>query len=408
MLLCPVCVLRSNPKLEFAELAVLFFIQWMALAVWMVPLTLVLQAHQLQAIQPYAYATTAVGAFVSPLFFGALADRQMGPTRVLRGLCLATAIFMALASLAIRQGWNAWLVLGVIQIFALCVSPTVSLSTTIAMSRLKVPKRQFGPVRAMGTIGWMTGCWVVSAIDADASTLAGFVGAGLWLVLTAFTFLLPKVSPPASAQHLTMQQRLGLDALSLLNKPDHRVVFLAATLFTIPLSAFYPYTPPHLRDIGFEHASAWMSLGQTTEIIAMFGLGGLLARWRLKWILGIGLVFGVLRFTFCAMDDPVWLLIGVALHGITYTLFFTTAQIYVNERVDPAWRARGQALLTLLLAGVGHLIGYLGSGWWFNFNTGTSGTRWPVFWGGLAGVIALVTGYFLAAYRGRAADSERN
>jgi MFS family permease len=151
-----------------------------------------------------------------------------------------------------------------------------------------------------------------------------------------------------------------------------------------------------------------MSLGQTTEIIAMFGLGALLTRWRLKWILGIGLGFGVLRFTCCAMNEPVWLLVGVALHGVTYTLFFATAQIYVNERVDPAWRARGQALLTLLLAGVGHLFGYLGSGWWFNLNTSPAGTRWPLFWGGLAAVIVLVTGYFLAAYQGRVADGEKN
>ena len=201
------------------------------------------------------------------------------------------------------QGWNPWLVLAVIQVFALCVTPTVSLSTTIAMSRLQNPKRQFGPIRAMGTIGWMVGCWIISAMNADVSTLAGFTGAGLWLVLAAFTCLLPNVAPPASIQHLTIRQRLGLDALSLLRKTDHRVVFLTATLFTIPLAAFYPYTPPHLQALGFEHASAWMSLAQTTEVVAMFTLGAMLTRWRLKWILGMGLGFGVLRYVFCALNE---------------------------------------------------------------------------------------------------------
>lgn len=397
---------RVNPKLEFTELGVLFFLQWMAFAMWMVPLTLVLSAHGLQVIQPFAFATTAIGAFVSPLFFGALADRQLGPTRVLRGLCVATAITMALACWAIRQGWTPWLVLAVIQVFALCVTPTVSLSTTIAMSRLQNPKRQFGPVRAMGTIGWMVGCWVISALNADASTLAGFAGAGLWLVLAAFTCLLPNVEPPASAQNLTIRQRLGLDALSLLKKPDHRVVFLTATLFTIPLAAFYPYTPPHLRALGFERASAWMSLAQTTEIAAMFTLGAMLTRWRLKWILGMGLGFGVVRYVFCALNEPGWLLAGVVLHGVTYTLFFTTAQIYVNERMDPAWRARAQALLTLLLAGAGHLIGYLGCGWWFTLNTHQGVTDWPRYWGILAVAVGLVLIYFLAAYRGRGVAPE--
>ena len=64
----------------------------------------------------------------------------------------------------------------------------------------------------MGTIGWMVGCWIVSAMDADASTLAGLTGAGLLLVLAGYTWMLPQVAPPASAQHLTVRERLGLDA----------------------------------------------------------------------------------------------------------------------------------------------------------------------------------------------------
>jgi len=407
LLLCPVRVFKVHRKVEFAELAVLFFLQWMAFAMWMVPLTLVLEAHQLERIQPLAFATTAIGAIVSPLFFGALADRQLGPTIVLRWLCVATAATMALAGIAIHFDWDAWLVMCAIQIFAICVTPTVSLSTTIAMARLEDPKRQFGPVRAMGTIGWMAGCWLISAMNADASTVAGFIGAAIWLVLAAFTFILPNVAPPASAQRLTVRQRLGLDALSLLKQSDHRVVFLTAALFTIPLAAFYPYTTPHLRDVGFERPSAWMSLGQTTEIIAMFTLGALLTRWRLKWILVAGLAFGVLRYALCSMNGTGWLLAGVAMHGATYTLFFTTAQIYVNERIDPAWRARAQALLTLMLAGFGHLFGYLGCGWWFAFNTDLNGTQWSRFWGVLAVAVAGVLVYFLAAYRGKLARSSR-
>ena len=58
----------------------------------------------------------------------------------------------------------------------------------------------------------------------------------------------------------------------LLKNPDHRVVFITVALFAIPLAGFYPYAPPHLRELGLQHTSAWMSLGQVTEIIAMFSL----------------------------------------------------------------------------------------------------------------------------------------
>jgi nucleoside transporter len=393
-------VQRVNPKLEFAELGALFFIQWMGLAAWFVPLTLVLNAHGLGSIQPFAFATGAVAAFVSPLFFGAVADRQMAPARVLRWLCLATAVTLALANAAIQWRWNTLAVLALIQIYAFCVAPTTSLSTTIAMAELRDPQRQYGPIRAMGTLGWMAGCWLISLLGADNSTLSGFSSVLIWLGLAAFTLLLPDLPPPSSAQHLTLTQRLGLDALALLKQPDHRVVFLTAALFSIPLAAFYPHMPAHLLDAGFTHPAAWMSLAQTTEIVAMFTLGALLLRWRLKWLLAAGLAFGVLRYAFCALNGQAWLLAGVALHGFTYTLFFITAQIYVNDRVDPALRTRAQALLTFLIGGVGQLIGYLGCGAWFRACEQPSGTQWPLFWGGLAAAVAAVLIYFLIAYHG--------
>ena len=273
------------------------------------------------------------------------------------------------------------------------------------MSCLNDARRQFGPIRAMGTLGWMAGCWLVSGLNADASTLSGFSGAAIWLALAGFTFTLPEAVPPKSAEHLAWHERLGLDALTLLRNPDHRVVFLSIGLLSIPLAAFYPYTPPHLRDVGLQHASAWMSLAQTTEIASMFLLGALLARWRLKWILLLGLGSALMRYLLFSTNERLWLLAGVTLHGINYTLFFTTAQIYVNERVEPEWRTRAQALLTLMNSGVGYLVGYLGCGWWFRQCGGPAATRWPLFWGVLAAGVAAVMAYFLLAYHGRGRQS---
>jgi nucleoside transporter len=393
-------VLRTVRKAEYAELVVLFFLQGAALGMWIVPLSTVLDAHGLHAIKPFAFAATALAAFVSPLIFGAMADRQASPVVVLRGLSLATAATMALASTAIKLGWNPWLVLGLIQLHALCSSPTFSIASTIILARLADAQKEFGPIRAMCTLGWMTGCWLVSALGADMSPLAGYSGAIMWVLAAAFTFFLPKLETPTSAAHLTWHERLGLDALTLLKNPDHRVVFITSALFCIPLAGFYPYAPPHLRQLGLLHTSAWMTLGQVTEVIAMFSLGALLVRWRLKWILACGLGFGVLRFALSAMNGKAWILSGILLHGCSYALVTITAQIYLDQRVDALWRARGQALLTLMNSGVGNLVGYLGTGWWFGACTHSAGTDWSLFWGGLAAMVSLVLAYFLAAYHG--------
>jgi nucleoside transporter len=386
---------------EFAELCALFFIQGMAMGSWFVPLATVLEAHGLQSIKALAFATSALAAFVSPLIFGAMADRHVAPVRVLRWLAFATAGAMAMAASAIQLGANKWLVLAFIQLHALCAAPTWGLSSSIVFGRLSNAQRQFGPIRALATLGWMAGCWLVSALHADTSTLACFIGVAVWLLVATFTWFLPMVEPPDSNQHVTLKQRLGLDALVLLKEHDHHVVFLTAALFSIPLAAFYPFTPTHLRELGLEHTSAWMSLGQVTEIIALVGLSSVLVRWRLKWTLFAGLAFGLLRYGMCALDGKGWVLAGVTLHGFAFTLFFITAQLYLEQRIDPAWRARAQALFTLMCGGFGNLFGYLGTGWWFQYCQRAGMTDWPLFWGGLAAAVAVVLAYFVMAYHGR-------
>jgi nucleoside transporter len=394
-------VLTTLRRAEYAELIGLFFLQGAALGMWFVPLSSVLEAHGLAHIRPYAFATSGVAAFVSPLLFGAMADRHASPVKVLRWLALATALAMAAASTAIRVGAGPWVVLGLILVHAFCSSPTWSIASTIIFARLADAKKEFGPIRAMATIGWMVGCLAVSALGADRSTLAGYGGAVVWLAVSVFTFWLPALETPKAVQGLTWTQRLGYDALELLKNRDHRVVFLTTALFTIPLAAFYPYTPPHLRELGLEHTAAWMSAGQITEVIVMLSLGTLLLRWRLKWIIALGLALGALRFALAATGTRWGLVGGVFLHGASFTLVIITAQIYLDQRVDPAWRARGQALMALMNSGVGSMVGYLGTGAWFAACTTEGQTRWPIFWSLLAAAMAAVLVFFLAMYRGR-------
>ncbi len=397
-------VLRTIRRVEYAELVALFLIHGAALSMWFVPLSTVLDAHGLNHIKPYAYATSALAALVSPLIFGAIADRHASPVPVLRGLSLATAVSMALASAAIGLRWNQWIVLALIQLHALCSAPTWSLSSTIIFARLADARMEFGPIRAMGTLGWMAGCWLVSLLNADSSVLSGFSGAVTWLVVCGFTFFLPVVETPKPVVKLTLRQRLGLDALTLLRHHDHRVVFITVALFAIPLAGYYPYTPPHLQALGLRHTTAWLSLGQVTEIMCMAMLGGLLLKRRLKWIFAWGLGLGVARFVACAFDIKAGLLAGIVLHGCSFTLVFITAQIYVDQRVEPAWRARAQALISLMSSGLGNLAGYLGTGWWFSVCATETPGQWRGFWLGLAAAVAMVLVYFMLAYHGKASE----
>src|SRR6478735_2328036 len=95
-------VLTTIRRAEYFELIVLFFIHAMAMSMWFVPLSALLDASGFHDLKPYAFATSALAAFISPLVFGAMADRHAAPVIVLRWLAVAAALSMALATTAIK------------------------------------------------------------------------------------------------------------------------------------------------------------------------------------------------------------------------------------------------------------------------------------------------------------------
>ena len=127
---------RSISRVDLTELATLFFCHAAAIGSWFVPMGGILDHAGLSAIKPLAFASSGVACFISPLLFGALADRRFAPVLVLRWLAAATAGAVGLAACAIKTGAPPWLVLLAIQVQTLFSSPTWGLTSSIVFSRL--------------------------------------------------------------------------------------------------------------------------------------------------------------------------------------------------------------------------------------------------------------------------------
>jgi MFS family permease len=386
-------LIKRSERIEFT---VLLFLHGMSLASWFVPMGTVLEGASLRWLIPLAFASSAIAALLSPLFFGALADRSVPPIRVLRWLSVGSAFFAFAVGWGIREGWSPWLIWIGIQLQSLLSVPTNSLTGSIVLSRLTQSHSQFGSIRAWGTIGWMAGCWVVSLLYIDKQPTAFLLSAGLWIVLALFTLRIPVgTTLPSAASPLTLRERFGLDALALLIDPNHRVVFLTAAFVAVPFAAFYPYTPAHLSDLGLHRTSAWMSLGQVLEVGVLLAIGAILSRWGFKRVIALGLCFGILRYALYALDTPWTVLSGIALHGFAFTFTYISTQLYLAERIKIQWRARAQALLSMMTGGIGNLVGYLLTGGWLAVCERHGGTAWTVYWLGLCGLVGLVMVYFV-------------
>ena len=392
---------------ERLRLAILFFLHAGALGMWNMASSNVLKTHGLERIVPYVFAATALAAMISPLMLGALADQRVPATRLVRWLALCTSGCLALSSFAIERGFPALAVLALLQLTALCFAPMWGLTTSVVLARLCTPQREFGPVRVWATIGWMAAGGVTSfLLVADASTRSGFVASALWLAVAAYTLTLPSAPPSAGLRQWHSERRdvLGLSALRLLKHRDHRVVFVSIAVFSMPFAAFFPFGALHLGDLGVKQISAALSAGQITEVIAMYGLSSILTRVRLKWVFLAGIGFGILRFALFAQNTRGWVFAGIILHGLCFTLFFITAQIYLEQRVPLEMRVRAQSLMTMMSAGIGTLTGSIGSGWWRAACRHGAVTDWPRFWWGLCAATGAVFVFFAVAYRGKGAS----
>ena len=378
---------------------------------WMVPLGNVLTAHGCGRLVPWAFALGPLCSLVSPLFIGALADRRFEAQRLLTFLCLMASVFLFLAFFGLGRGWGGKAFLALLAAHQLCFAPTWSLVTAIILTHAPDPPRQFPLLRVWATISWILAGWVVSfVLAADASPRTGMVAAGMLVATALYAGWMPATPPLAARSEggaRGWRQSLGLDALDAFPKGDLRVFLVTYGLLAIPLAAFYPYAPQFIRALGHEKAAALMTTGQVTETVSMVMLGWFLARWRMKWVFGLGLAFAVLRYAWLAAVGagpmPGLLVPGIALHGLIYTFFFVTAQIHVEQRLDPTLRTRVQALLTTINGGVGSLVGVLAAGWWHAVCVApdsSSPSRWAAFWGGLCLVVAAVAVYFLAGYQG--------
>jgi len=391
-------------RTEFQQKALLagvFFLQAQAIALWFVPFSGVLKSHGLGALTPWAFAASGVAAFISPMVTGSLADRHLSATLLLRYLALGMATMLSVTFWGIQAGWHPGVILALIQLLQFVSAPTWGVTSMLVMAQLPNPSRQFGGLRVWGTYGWMLAGPVISwGLHADGSTTTGFISVVAWLGVAVFTFFLPKRPPEAARVPVQFKNLLGLETFSLLKDPQHRALFLTAGLFSIPLAAFYPYTPLHLQDLGLEDVSAFMSLGQITEVLAMYALAPLLVRCRLRTLFICAIGLGIARYGLFAMDAKWPVLAGVILHGVCFTLFFIPAQIYIEHRIPKELRFRAQALMTLLVSGFGNLFGYLGCGALKAWCTSGTQTQWPLYWGTLGCALVGVAVYFNAAYRG--------
>ena len=380
-------------------MGVVLCLMMMAPGMWVPSLPNILAAYDAIWILPYATALSPLGGIVSTLVFGALSDRRMHAEKLLGLLGMSGAGFLWLGFAVLEWGWHPAWYLCFQGVNALLSGSMFALIAKVKLANLPDAGRHFPIYSMAGTLGWMSGGWIVSAAGLDQSADAGCLAALVRFGMSWLCFWMP-ATPPTDRSSRGWQAVLGLTAFKLLRDRELRVFYLASGLFAVPLVSFYMMAPLLLRDLGSAHPTAQMTLGQLTELGAMLLLSVTASRLRIRWFLMAGMLLGALRFGLFALAGELGVLaiawLGIALHGPIYTFMTVAGRIFLDKRVPDTMRGQAQALYQLLVGSLAGIAGALLCGWLYAAQVTEVPSSWTVYWLVLVLLALLPLGYFCA------------
>ncbi len=357
----------GQPALVTTRLSIMMFLEFAVWGAWSVLLGTHMKHLGFSGVQiGQVYLTTALGAMLSPLIAGWIADRVM-PNQIFTGIVhLVGAVLLYLSWKETTFTPMFYLLLG----YAILYMPTIALTNAIAFHHMKDSKK-FGFIRVWGTIGWIAINWIISQylIVLEKSDPTGWhvgdcllAGAIVSLLLGVYCLTLPNTPPSKSAKN----PYAFLEAFKLMGNRNFAVLLVISFIVAIELPFYYSYTNIFLTDttggVGLSpgRANFAMSLGQVGEIALMLLLAPSLKYLGMRTTIVLGILAWPVRYAIFAVGQPAWLVVAAqTLHGICYSFFFAGGMIAVERLCQKDIRASAQGLMLFATNGVGMLVGNL-------------------------------------------------
>lgn len=309
----------------------------------------------------WLYAAIPLGAVISPMFIGPIADRYFSAQKVVSllhfigGLCL---IGCGAVCLQVKPGEAPFAILmTLILLSGICFMPTIALVNSIVFKHSREGSAPY--VFVFGTFGWIVVNLVIAAFLGGATTPNFFfAGGGLGVLLALYSLTLPDTPPKGAPAPGEKNDVLGLGALKLFKDPGFAIFVFCAFLASIPACNFYfPFQVPYLSERGYPSPVALTTINQFSELLFMSLLPLAIGVIGLKWVLVLGIGSWSLRYFIFMMPGLEWAILGLLLHGFAYSFLYVAAYMYADKKSPPELKASTQSLMAFLLLGVGQVLG---------------------------------------------------
>ncbi len=349
------------------------------------------------------YGTTAVGALVSPLIGGVIADRFFATQRILSFLHLVGAGLLYWVSTLHEFG----VFYPVLLAYTITYMGGHGLTNALALHHSKNPAKEFPVIMLMASVGWIVAGLVVSGMKLEDNAGMFRLASGAALLMGVYSLTLPHTPPKRSGAPASLGTLLGLDALKLFRDRSFATFMVCSFLICVPLSFYFSWMNVFMNEMSIPNAAAKMTLGQVSDVVFLLLLPALLLRIGAKGILLLGIGAWAVRFGLFAFfhqaPSAMWMLYtGILLHGMCYDFIFVMGRMYVDKRAGDDIRGAAQGLHAIVTLGAGMFVGSWLSGIVAQHYTNANVHQWQAIWlvpAAMAAILVVVFALFFKEER---------
>lgn len=295
-----------------------------------------------------------------PWILGAISDNLLTISRLLVYLNFSASIGLLMLELTHGEGLRTLAFL----LYSCSTLPIFTLSNGLIFQSITNPKEQFGQIRLLGSIGWITPAFPIAIwlywIDPSGTDFALRLSLLLHLMSMVICARLDK-------QHYWKDDyRHKHNYLIYLTNIKQRLlniefflIIISAILMAGASSIYFYFSPPFLEKSGL--ARAWIVPAQTiaviTEVILLRYFSVFLKRFPLSGLIFFGAICMVIRNIIYSLEAPLWLMIACYALGGPVVAFYNVGIWIVAELISgKEVRATTQNTFSMTMHGIGPAI----------------------------------------------------
>lgn len=302
-------------------------------------------------------AIRSVVMVLFPLFWGALADRF----QIRRPLYILCNFISTMLWIFFFYTTDFKAMLIITFFYAIFYAPIISFLEAFTMDVLGEEKKSYGRLRVWGSMAFIiTVLMLGRIIDAySIEIIIALIFCGS-LVQTAIAGKVPDI-------RITKQASFSLKAKVLLER--RVIVFLfCAFLMLMSHGTYYGFYSIHLENMGYGSTFigiAW-ALASISEILVMINSNHIFKRFATENVLIFSFMVASLRwFALFFAKSPAVILLLQVLHAGSYGSFHVASILYIDSLTPPEAKTLGQAVNNAITYGLGLMVGFFVSGYFF-------------------------------------------